>query len=106
MSDIVERLKSSEPLPYCPYDSRSPEYWTAPNDKPCKVCGGLNDPNAPDLCRGADTRLFKEAADEIERLREQNDRYRKALEVINGSADWLVARQAASALDNIGPSSS
>lgn len=43
------------------------------------------------------------AADEIERLREQNGRYRKALEIINGSADWLVARQAASALANIGP---
>jgi hypothetical protein len=43
------------------------------------------------------------AAIEIHKLRDQNDRYRKALEIINGSADWLVSRQAAAALDNIGP---
>lgn len=67
--DIVERLLSSEPLPVCPYDRRSPDYWTAPNDKPCTFCGGLNDPNAPDLCRGADTRVMGEAAREIDRLR-------------------------------------
>jgi len=42
------------------------------------------------------------AAIEIHKLRDQNDRYRKALEVINGSADWLISRQAAAALDNIG----
>lgn len=67
--DIVKRLRSSEPLPACPYDKLSPHYWTAPDDKPCAVCGGLNDPDAPDLCRGADTRIMGEAADEIERLR-------------------------------------
>lgn len=49
-------------------------------------------------------KLCTEAADEIEQLREQNERYRKALQIISGSADWLVSRQAASALDNIGPS--
>lgn len=69
MTDIVERLRSSEPLPACPYDKLSPHYLTAPNDKPCAVCGGLNDPDAPDLCRGADTRIMGEAADKIERLR-------------------------------------
>jgi hypothetical protein len=67
--DIVERLRSSEPLPACPYDKLSPHYWTAPNNRPCPVCGTLNDPDAPDLCRGADTRIMGEAADEIERLR-------------------------------------
>lgn len=69
MHDIVERLRSSEPLPACPYDRLSPHYRTAPNDKPCMICGGLNDPDAPDLCRGADTRIMGEAANEIERLR-------------------------------------
>lgn len=64
MSDIVERLRSSEPLPICPYDRKSPEYWTAPNDAPCKFCGGL--PEGPDKCTGADTRLFAEAATAIE----------------------------------------
>lgn len=66
MTDIVRRLRSSEPLPACPYDKLSPHYNTAPNDKPCAVCGGLNDSDAPDLCRGADTRIMGEAADEIQ----------------------------------------
>jgi hypothetical protein len=69
MTDIVERLRSSEPLPACPYDKLSPHYLTAPADKPCAVCGGLNEPDAPDLCRGADTRIMGEAADTIDRLR-------------------------------------
>lgn len=43
------------------------------------------------------------AAVEIHNLRQENERYRKALAVINGSADWLISRQAAGALDNIGP---
>lgn len=84
-SDLVVRLRSSEPLPFCPYDSRSPDYWTAPDDKPCKVCGGLNDSNAPDLCRGADTRLFREAADEIETLRSQRDEARQLVTEANNS---------------------
>lgn len=70
MSDIIARLRSSEPLPACPYDKLSPHYLTAPDDKPCAVCGGLNEPGAPDLCRGADTRVMSEAADIIEKLRE------------------------------------
>ena len=27
-------------LPVCPFDRRSPDYWTTANDKPCHVCGG------------------------------------------------------------------
>ncbi len=65
--DIVERLRSNQPLVICPYDQKSPEYWTSPDDKPCKFCGGL--PDGPDKCTGADTRIIGEAADEIERLR-------------------------------------
>lgn len=65
--DIVERLRSNQPLPICPYDQKSPEYWTTPDDAPCKFCGGL--PEGPDKCTGADTRIMGEAADEIEILR-------------------------------------
>jgi hypothetical protein len=68
MTDIVQELRSNAQLPVCPYDRRSPDYWTAPNDKPCAICGTLNDPDAPDKCRGADTRVMERAADEIERL--------------------------------------
>ena len=42
------------------------------------------------------------AAIEIHKLRQENERYRKALEVIAGSSDRLQALQAVGALDNIG----
>ncbi len=45
-----------------------------------------------------------QAADEIERLREENERYRSVLETIAGSADLLQALQAKAALVNIGAS--
>lgn len=67
MTDIVERLNSNAQLVVCPFDKLSPEYWTTPNDKPCKFCGG--EPEGPDKCTGADLRIMKEAADEITRLR-------------------------------------
>lgn len=64
MSDIVARLRNDQ-LPFCPFDSRSPLYWTAgENGAPCPVCHGTED--GPDLCRGADTRILAEAADIIE----------------------------------------
>lgn len=61
-SALIERLEANEPLPICPYDRRSPEYWTTNDTDPCKFCGTKNEEGAPDLCRGADTRLFAEAA--------------------------------------------
>lgn len=64
---LVERLRSNAALPICPFERRSPEYYTTPNDQPCKFCGGL--PEGPDKCTGADMRIMLEAADEIERLR-------------------------------------
>lgn len=76
MSDIVERLKSNEPLPICPFDSKSPSYWTTPDDKPCPFCGQENTTEGPDKCRGADTRLFAEAADEIMQLRKALEFYK------------------------------
>lgn len=69
MTDIVERLLSSEPLPVCPFDRLSPHYLTMPDDKPCPICGQENTLDGPDKCRGADTRIMKEAANEIDRLR-------------------------------------
>lgn len=88
MADIVERLRSSEALPACPYDKLSPHYLTAPNDKPCAVCGGLNDPDAPDLCRGADTRIMGEAANEIERLNTRVTNLTYALERMKHGAEY------------------
>lgn len=70
MSDIIERLRSNAPLPICPFDKRSPEYWTTPNDKPCKFCGG--EPEGPDKCTGADMRILLEAADRISALEAEN----------------------------------
>lgn len=52
------------------------------------------------LCVDADTAA--DGAAEIERLREENDRFRKALEIIAGSSDKLQATQALGALTNIG----
>ena len=60
--ELVRRLESNAPLPICPYDRRSPEYWTTNDTDPCRFCGTKNEEGAPDLCRGADTRLFTEAA--------------------------------------------
>lgn len=67
-ADLVRRLRSSEPLPACPFDRISPHYLTMPNDKPCPFCGQENTTEGPDKCRGADTRIFGEAADRIEAL--------------------------------------
>ena len=43
------------------------------------------------------------AAIEIHKLRRENERFRKALEIIAGSSDRLQALQAVGALHNIGP---
>ncbi|MGJ7039202.1 hypothetical protein J2Y63_002457 [Shinella sp. BE166] len=78
MDDIVDVLRSKQPLPICPFDRRSPEYWTTPNDKPCKFCGSL--PEGEDKCTGADTRIMGLAADLIEALRSDISRLTKALD--------------------------
>lgn len=89
---LVARLRSNGALPICPFDKRSPEYWTTPNDKPCKFCGGL--PEGPDKCTGADMRIMAEAADRIERLE-------KALERISSPTQttdllwWQIEARAA-----------
>lgn len=72
--ELVGRLESSAPLPICPYDRRSPDYWTTNDTDPCKFCGSKNEEGAPDLCRGADTRLFTEAAACIREMVEQRAR--------------------------------
>lgn len=76
--DLVERLRENGALVVCPFDRRSPDYWTTPNDKPCKFCGG--EPEGPDKCTGADLRVMAEAADEITRLRRELEEARRALE--------------------------
>lgn len=106
MSDLVKRLRDNEPLVICPYDRKSPEYWTTPNDAPCKFCGGL--PEGPDKCTGADTRIFAEAADRIEALEAENKALREALECLvdeqNGppldvhAKSWCAAMDRARAL--------
>lgn len=78
MSDLIERLRSNAALPICPFEKRSPEYYTTPNDKPCKFCGG--EPEGPDKCTGADMRVMLEASDRIAALEAENERLRKALE--------------------------
>jgi hypothetical protein len=72
MADIVERLRTNQPLPICPFDQKSPEYWTTPDNEPCKFCGGL--PDGPDKCTGADTRILGEAADLIESIRSRAEK--------------------------------
>lgn len=66
MTSLVDRLRDNSTLAICPFDRRSPEYWSTPNDKPCKFCG--SEPDGPDKCTGADTRVMAEAADRIEEL--------------------------------------
>jgi hypothetical protein len=68
MSDLVARLRSNAVLRVCPYDPKSPEYLTTPDDDPCKFCGQENTTEGPDKCTGADMSILKEAANEIERL--------------------------------------
>jgi hypothetical protein len=69
---MVERLRSNEPLPVCPYDPKSPDYFSTDDDAPCVICGTENDPNAPNKCRGADTRVMAEAADMLTALQPQD----------------------------------
>lgn len=88
-SDIVERLRSTAQLPVCPYDRRSPDYWTTPDDQPCVICGTLNEVNAPNLCKGADTRIMEQAAAEIERLRREAECHRHMAD--NNYANWSAA---------------
>ena len=94
---LVDRLRS--PLPICPYDQKSPDYYTAPDDKPCAVCGQINDINAPIVCRGADTRCMDQAADALTALQaraedaeRENERLSaRNLEVSTLAHGWMVA---------------
>jgi hypothetical protein len=78
---LIARLKSNAPLPVCPFDRRSPDYYTAgENGAACTVCGGTEE---VDRCRGADTRIMEEAAaalqaSEAARLKAEGERDAKA----------------------------
>jgi hypothetical protein len=88
--DLVERLLADDRLPFCPYDRRSPEYWTTPDDKPCKVCGTLNENNAPDLCNGTGSRIMAEAATAILALEARLGEINIALSDLNITNDELL----------------
>jgi hypothetical protein len=87
MTDIIDRLRSNQPLVICPYNSKSPDYLTTPDDEQCKFCGQL--PDGPNKCTGADTRIMGEAADEIQRLRQ--------ISSVNG---WLCVKEYPPPKDN------
>ena len=90
MTNLVDRLRDNSTLAICPFDRRSPEYWSTPNDKPCKFCG--SEPDGPDKCTGADTRVLMEAADRIEELERQLARFRSDRSYIIGFNDgWSSA---------------
>ena len=80
LEGLIERLRSNAPLPLCPFDSRSPLYWTTPDDATCHFCGQL--PDGPDRCRGADTRVMDQAADALESALHLLGEAEKALEEI------------------------
>ena len=86
--ELVTRLRSNSALPICPYDRKSPEYWTMPDDKPCPFCGQENTLEGPDKCTGADTRLFAQAADLIDSLTAREAELREAAQ---GLLDSLAA---------------
>lgn len=86
LDELIEQLEANEALPLCPYDKRSPDYWTTPDDDPCKICGQINDLNAPNLCRGADTRLFKLAASRLASIRDALETERLARKLAKFSA--------------------
>lgn len=99
MSDIVQRLRSNEPLPACPFDKLSPHYLTMPADKPCPFCGQENTTEGPDKCRGADTRILGEAANEIERLRAEKLELANHIDgCVRVAADALKRAEAAEGL--------
>lgn len=85
---LVERLLSSEQLPYCPFDRRSPDYWTSgKNNAPCTVCGGTEE---VDKCRGADSRIMREAAARILQLEAAlTELWNGASALFNATGDYL-----------------
>ncbi|HEY9219570.1 MAG TPA: hypothetical protein VIO94_16095 [Phenylobacterium sp.] len=89
-AELVERLRSSARMQMCPYDRRSPEYLTTPDDEPCKFCGQLNDPDAPDVCTGADMRILIEAADALASKDEEIRDLKQT--IVAFCAPWAVAQ--------------
>lgn len=95
----IEELagRMGQPLPVCPYDRRSPDYLTAPDDKPCIVCGSENEAGAPDLCRGADTRIYDRAAALLRSLAAKNAELEAWAK--DSDAKWLAAERRADAAE-------
>lgn len=86
VKDLVSRLK--EPLPVCPFDRRSPHYFTKhQNGEPCFVCGTTE--TGLDMCRMADTSIMDEAAAEIERLKGALEHWRQEVGKLHSQVDRL-----------------
>lgn len=68
---LCEKLEAKKGMTVCPFDPRSPDYLTTPNDEPCKFCGGVDD--GPDLCKGVDLRVMDQAAQAIRTLMGEKD---------------------------------
>jgi len=87
MADLIERLRAKRGMAICPYDQRSPDYYTTNDTDPCKFCGTKNEEGAPDLCKGVDMRVMDEAASEVESLTAQVAVMGEALEPFDDFAD-------------------
>jgi hypothetical protein len=101
--ELAERLKSSEPLPVCPFDRLSPAYWTTPDDKPCPFCGQENTAEGPDKCRGADTRIMGQASTALLDLLSQRDTALKALVKIDAIRNSIIGCQSVNWSEHVYP---
>lgn len=69
---LVAELRSNSTLAVCPFDRRSPDYWTAGDDgKPCTMCGATEAIEDCNKCTGADLRIMVRAADALTALSAQ-----------------------------------
>lgn len=69
---MIAELRSNSTLAVCPFDKRSPDYWTAGEDgKPCTMCGAAEAIEDCNKCTGADLRLMVRAADALTALSAQ-----------------------------------
>lgn len=87
LEKVCEKLEAKTGLTVCPYDQRSPDYWTTNDTDPCKFCGQLNDPDAPDVCKGVDLSVMDEAARLLREMAAENERLRGVLDAIASFSD-------------------
>ncbi|WGM47704.1 hypothetical protein KOAAANKH_02586 [Brevundimonas sp. NIBR10] len=85
--ELIACLRSKKGMTVCPYDPRSPDYWTTNDTDPCKFCGQLNDDAAPDVCKGVDLRVMDQAADTITSLLSDLEAMQEALKEAEAKAE-------------------